>query len=156
MNTIEGIYYKDGKPIRLEIVQDRIYKIIRPASVKTSNFLAPGLIDIQVNGYDGVGFTESDLNKADVLALINQLQAQGVTTFLPTFFTAPSEILLKNLNVLGGFEENPDVEEMMPGFHLEGPYLSELDGPRGAHKKEWSEIRIGSSFWNLKVRQQEE
>ncbi len=95
------------------------------------------MIDIQVNGYDGVGFTEADLEIEDIYTIILKLQAQGVTSFLPTLFTAPQNILLRNLNLLAGLESDPLVSEMIPGFHLEGPYLSELDGPRGAHNKEW-------------------
>ena len=44
---------------------------------------------------------------------------------------------MRNLNLLAELTADPDVADMIPGFHLEGPFLSELDGPRGAHNKDW-------------------
>lgn len=86
--------------------------------------LAPGFVDIQINGSGDVDFSRTD---ADGYARAEQqLLAHGVTTFLPTLITAPMETMEAAIAVLaaaGAF-----------GVHLEGPFLG---GAAGAHQREW-------------------
>jgi N-acetylglucosamine-6-phosphate deacetylase len=134
---IEGLFYKDKQPVRIEIKDGLIQKIIRPSTTSKTSFIAPGLIDIQVNGYQGVGFTENDLTINKVKNMIRALRQQGITSFLPTFITASPEILLKNLKLMSQALEDPVIHRAVPGFHMEGPYISDMDGPRGAHDQRW-------------------
>ena len=85
----------------------------------------PGLVDLQVNGVDGVDFADAD---ADAYARAGEaLVASGVTAFQPTLITAPEDELTAALRAIPDDPLGPRVI----GAHLEGPFLS----PRrlGAH-----------------------
>jgi N-acetylglucosamine-6-phosphate deacetylase len=137
LTRVEGLLYSDSKPICLDIADGYISEIHRPEKIDTDFFIAPGLIDIQVNGYNSVGFTEQDLSIDNIKVLVNSLWEKGITSFLPTFITTSPEILLKNLGILADAIKDPAIGNTIPGFHLEGPYISEVEGPRGAHEIEW-------------------
>lgn len=97
-------------------------------------YLAPGLIDLQVNGYAGFDLNSSDLKPETVSALARTLLAHGVTCFLPTVITASETAILAALSAIASACENdPLVENMVAGIHVEGPFISPQDGPRGAH-----------------------
>jgi N-acetylglucosamine-6-phosphate deacetylase len=72
-----------------------------------------------------------------MLKIVRALQRQGVTTFLPTLITASRASLLRSFHNLLATLENDEVAYSVPGFHLEGPYISPVDGYRGAHSREY-------------------
>lgn len=95
-------------------------------------WLAPGLVDLQVNGFAGVDFNDCNLTAASLEESAHQLWSQGTTTLLPTIVSnspAAIEQLLNNLRVAN----RGRVAASIPGYHLEGPFISPVDGPRGAH-----------------------
>jgi N-acetylglucosamine-6-phosphate deacetylase len=72
---------------------------------------------------------------------------EGVTTFFPTIITNSSELIIQNLEVLSQSVENdPLLSHSMPGYFLEGPYISPIDGFRGAHQKEWVRLPDWDEF----------
>ena len=75
------------------------------------------------------------------------LALSGVTRFLPTLITASREKLLKQVRTItDALENEPLIKAMCPGIHLEGPYISPEERPRGAHPgdfirlPDWEEI----------------
>lgn len=97
-------------------------------------WISPGFFDIQVNGYKGLDYSSDTLKGDHLSAVIEALRKAGTTRHLPTIITAPRERIVQNLKILASMlDENPDMEYAVPGFHIEGPYISEIDGPRGAH-----------------------
>jgi N-acetylglucosamine-6-phosphate deacetylase len=79
----------------------------------------PGFVDVQVNGFGGVDFLETD---ADGYSRAGEaLLETGVTSFLPTLITAPEE------DVLAALAEVPtaSIGPRILGVHLEGPFLAE-------------------------------
>ncbi len=97
-------------------------------------WISPGFFDIQVNGYKGLDYSSDTLKGDHLSAVIEALGKAGTTRHLPTIITAPRERIVQNLKILASMlDENPDMEYAVPGFHIEGPYISEIDGPRGAH-----------------------
>jgi N-acetylglucosamine-6-phosphate deacetylase len=88
----------------------------------------PGLFDLQVNGFDGVDFNGPGLTADRVAEAIAAIRATGVTRFLPTLITSPFDAFAANARVLARM-----TDDAIAGIHMEGPYLSPLDGPRGAH-----------------------
>ncbi len=135
---IEGILYSDGKPVSITIRDGKITGIKRikiPAGEIRDLYIAPGLIDNQVNGFAGISFTfgGGELTPDGVKKATEELWKTGVTTYLPTLTTNSHELLMKNFTVLGQTIDDPALFGSIPGFHLEGPYISPVDGFRGAH-----------------------
>lgn len=100
-------------------------------------YLAPGLVDLQINGYAGIDFNSLPLTVADVHKSCCRLLARGVTGFVPTVITGTKESMGALLETLAeACETDPLCASMIPGFHLEGPFVSPEDGARGAHPRE--------------------
>ncbi|MDZ7401114.1 MAG: N-acetylglucosamine-6-phosphate deacetylase [candidate division KSB1 bacterium] len=141
LKRIEGLFYLDAAPIVIEIDDGIISRILRPDKLSDNSaaqiFIAPGFIDNQVNGYLGVDFSVPGLTVEDVRRATQALWKVGVTTYLPTLVTSPPERLSENLAVLAQAAHEPDIALSVPGFHLEGPFISPEDGYRGAHNKAW-------------------
>lgn len=95
--------------------------------------ISPAFIDIQINGYGGrsLGGPEAD---PDALAYLVRAQRQaGVLFCCPTLVTASHEELVRALRAMAVARRDPEVAHATPCIHLEGPYISPEDGPRGAH-----------------------
>ncbi|MGL4465314.1 MAG: N-acetylglucosamine-6-phosphate deacetylase [Planctomycetia bacterium] len=99
-------------------------------------YLAPGMIDLQINGLAGVNFGDPTLGVDDVRRAAGTLWETGCTHFLPTLITNHVDTMAAALRRLATAAEEPDLAPSLVGFHLEGPYLSSEDGPRGAHPLE--------------------
>lgn len=93
-----------------------------------------GLIDLQVNGFASVDFNDAGL---DATALDHALQAMlrtGVTVCLPTVITAPEHVLAERLAALDDAVAHSRFGPLMvPGYHLEGPFLNPGPGFAGCH-----------------------
>jgi len=137
MNKIEGVLYSDNSKVSIEIENgfiQRIQKINRFEKEESSaNFIAPALIDNQINGYLGIEFSLPDLSVENMQMIVNELYKTGVATFLPTVITGSHNSLLNSFKNLAEARKDSDVSISIPGFHLEGPYISPEDGYRGAH-----------------------
>jgi N-acetylglucosamine-6-phosphate deacetylase len=97
-------------------------------------WLAPGFVDLQVNGYRGQEFNDPALTIHAVAKVCRAMDADGVTGFCPTSTTHSFEMQATTMRTLAAAcEQLPDVARRVVGFHLEGPYISPHDGPRGAH-----------------------
>ncbi|CAN5509339.1 N-acetylglucosamine-6-phosphate deacetylase [soil metagenome] len=90
--------------------------------------LAPGFIDLQVNGIDDVDVASADAPGWDRLDTL--LAAQGTTSWLPTLVTGPDEAYAEHLDAVVRAQARPGPRPRIVGAHLEGPFL----GTRlGAH-----------------------
>jgi N-acetylglucosamine-6-phosphate deacetylase len=92
----------------------------------------PGLFDFQVNGFGGVDFNNPLTTKEDMIRAIKAVRTTGVTRFLPTLITSSFERFAKCAKTLTQ-TGHPEIA----GIHMEGPYVSPEDGPRGAHPCEY-------------------
>jgi N-acetylglucosamine-6-phosphate deacetylase len=127
-----GIDPSSGQSIRVEFA-DGVITAIAPGGT-AQHFIAPGLIDLQVNGYAGHDLNSGTLEVATVEALGRALLAVGVTSFAPTLVTAGVASLLAALEVIARAREaTPFLERMIGHVHVEGPWISPEDGARGAH-----------------------
>lgn len=97
-------------------------------------FVSPGFFDIQINGYGGTWFSSETLTVDQVVTVTQSLVDKGIARFFPTLITASFEALMHGFSVLReASESNALVASSVAGYHLEGPYISAADGPRGAH-----------------------
>jgi N-acetylglucosamine-6-phosphate deacetylase len=114
-------------------------EILKPPAIDT--FLAPGFVDLQVNGFAGVDYNDPGISTEQIAASIRALFTTGVTKFFPTVVTGSEERIteaLRNMvTSLRELDSNDQPEShAFAGFHVEGPHLSPEDGPRGAHPLE--------------------
>ncbi|MDX9726164.1 MAG: N-acetylglucosamine-6-phosphate deacetylase [Bacteroidales bacterium] len=151
---IKAIHYSTGKPVRIRIAGGLIYGIenLKNASETGGRYVAPGLIDNQVNGFMGVDFSWPSLSPDMMVRAVKALNREGVTSFFPTVITNSHDNLLKIFRNLRKSLEEDEVRLSVPGFHLEGPYISPEEGFYGCHHPDY--IRIPS--WDEFSRYQEE
>lgn len=99
-------------------------------------FISPGFLDMQVNGYNGSDYSLADLNESHVASIVRSMAKAGVTQHVPTFITMPRERLVRNLALVAKCAgDSEELGSAMAGFHVEGPFISPEDGPRGAHDR---------------------
>jgi N-acetylglucosamine-6-phosphate deacetylase len=84
---------------------------------------APGLVDLQVNGFAGVDLLAAEDEEFRVVGAA--LARHGVTAYLPTLITAEPAVTDRALSIVAGVVATPDPRGARPlGIHLEGPFLS--------------------------------
>jgi len=136
-----GVGAISGAPLRLSFD-----KLIETAARETAAgefgaapaaYVAPGFIDIQVNGFAGVDYNWPGAPLEEIARSIRAMFATGVTRFLPTVITGAEEDMLGALRNLARAKAELDEGAAIEGIHVEGPHISPEDGPRGAHPKRW-------------------
>lgn len=95
-----------------------------------------GFIDVQVNGFLGIDFSEPGLTLDQVRSVTFGLRDRGTLAYCPTVITSPWTSYEQNLPVLARAHQEPDLKRHLLGIHLEGPFISPRDGARGAHPEE--------------------
>jgi N-acetylglucosamine-6-phosphate deacetylase len=104
----------------------------------TDERIVPGLFDLQVNGAGRYDLNSPDITTADVAELAMLQWKLGTTRFCPTIVTGPKDRMLNSLEVVSrARQEDVLLAYAMPFIHMEGPHISGLDGPRGAHDSEY-------------------
>ncbi len=145
--TARHVVTPDGvlSPGIVELDGDRIAAVSPTSGVVEDRTLAPGLVDVQVNGIDDVDVASA--RGADWDRLDHLLLAQGVTTWCPTLVTAPLDRYGARLDRVAAAADRPTGPDDPPrphiaGAHLEGPFLG---GRPGAHPVEL--IRDPDAAW---------
>ena len=130
----------DGAVIDVQVRGDRIARVVADRAVAADTrlpWVAPGLVDIQINGFGGQEFSSLDLTPERVGEIVHRHYAFGVTQVCPTLTTQGFEVLSYGLaTIRRAVESSSELALAVAGIHLEGPYLSAEDGPRGAHPAE--------------------
>jgi N-acetylglucosamine-6-phosphate deacetylase len=90
--------------------------------------------DLQVNGYGGVDFNQDGLTADDLHRACVRLEADGVEGALATVITEDVDrMCLRLSNLVRLREADPLAKRVIPGLHIEGPFINENVGYRGAH-----------------------
>jgi N-acetylglucosamine-6-phosphate deacetylase len=137
--VIEAIHYETNKPVRIETGKGLITLISETdESIRNRGlYVAPGLIDNQINGYKGIDFSDPQLDTGKIRTAVEAILKEGVTTFFPTIITGSHESLLKTFRNLAESLKDDEIRKSVPGFHLEGPYISPVEGYYGCHPAEY-------------------
>jgi N-acetylglucosamine-6-phosphate deacetylase len=138
-SAVRGLFYLDGESISIRISDGKIVNIDRLSkSVDTQKiYVAPGLIDLQINGFMGVDFSDQNLTIEGIRKATKELWKVGVTSFLPTVISNDQKSLKRSFAILAGAPDDKEIGMSIPGFHLEGPYISPVQGYRGAHLEQY-------------------
>jgi len=105
-------------------------------------WLAAGFLDLQLNGYAGHDFnvgTWADPAEvsADLYPILESAARAGTPLFCPTITTNSAERMRGSLAALTrALDADPRLVRAVPAIHVEGPFLSPEEGPRGAHPLE--------------------
>jgi N-acetylglucosamine-6-phosphate deacetylase len=97
-----------------------------------SGTLAPGFIDLQVNGGGGVLFN-NDPSGSALKRMIDAHRRGGTTSFLPTLISDSPKVQRKGVAAVSKMIAAN--EHGLLGIHLEGPHLDR--GRRGVHREEF-------------------
>ncbi|WP_242698048.1 N-acetylglucosamine-6-phosphate deacetylase [Bacillus sp. SD088] len=144
--VIEGIHYATGEQIFVSIEEGTISQIQAVAKQRERGlpYIAPGLVDLQINGYGRNDFNTLPISQELVEQITRALWREGVTSYCPTIITNHDEAIEKAVEVIAKASDQ-QVQQCITGIHLEGPFISPEDGPRGAHGKEY----IKAPDWDL-------
>jgi N-acetylglucosamine-6-phosphate deacetylase len=151
METIAR-HYRTGDWVRLTIEGATIAEVV-PADISAAvdeadDWVAPAFWDIQFNGRWGISFSDPGLTAEQVASIVWAQAELGTARLCPTLITAPRADLLHGVRTIAeACEADRDVDARVAGIHIEGPYISEVDGYRGAHPlaavrdPDWSEFQ---------------
>jgi N-acetylglucosamine-6-phosphate deacetylase len=148
---IRARHYATGELIEVVCEGGLIGTIETPGASppdKQAAWVAPTLFDLQINGCDGRSFNSGRLTRADIRHVVEVCRRHGIGALCPTLVTASHEDLIHGLSAISqACAEEPDLDRALPAIHVEGPYISAEDGPRGAHPRQhvrppdWDEFR---------------
>ena len=99
-------------------------------------YLAPGFIDLQVNGFAGVDYNSPETPHEEIRRSLLVQFATGTTRLFPTVITGSREGMLGSLRNLYAAKLALAEGVAIEGFHVEGPHIAGEEGPRGAHPKQ--------------------
>ena len=124
-----------GEVARLICTDGRVASLEPKPSVAPDGWwLAPGLFDVQVNGFGGVDFQTEAIEAASLVKAVRALRQAGCLRFLLTLITDDWPVLIARLKRLRELRNSSvELRSAIAGWHLEGPFLSEEPGYHGAH-----------------------
>jgi N-acetylglucosamine-6-phosphate deacetylase len=136
---IRAHHYRTGEHIDVVCQRGTIHSVHAagdaPADVE-ADWIAPAFCDVQINGCDGHSFNSANLGLEQVRHVVTVCRQHGIAQLFPTLVTGPFDALAHGLATLRrSCEGDADLGRAIAGIHLEGPYISPEDGPRGAHPR---------------------
>ncbi|RKU21121.1 N-acetylglucosamine-6-phosphate deacetylase [Candidatus Poribacteria bacterium] len=124
-------------PTEIVLANGRVQTIHEVGSANSDVWIAPALIDIQVNGFAGFDLNVATVTSEDVSAMVRALWRVGTGFLCPTVVTGSFEGISNTFrSIVEACKTDSLVVHSILGIHLEGPYISTEDGPRGAHPLE--------------------
>jgi N-acetylglucosamine-6-phosphate deacetylase len=152
----QGISVFTSRPVDVEVRGESIQRVTPIETRAHLPYISPGFLDTQVNGYMGSDYSLEEFSEEHIAKIIFHLNRSGTTQHVPTIITSPRERIVRNLKaILRAIQSQKDMADAISGIHIEGPFISPADGPRGAHNaayvrapdldevKEWQEAAEG-------------
>ncbi|MEF7438703.1 amidohydrolase family protein [Paenibacillus lautus] len=130
-----------GEPVEVESSDGRIAAIRRLGQGDKTALLpwiSSGWIDVQVNGFGGYDLNGTVTSQSDIEGVTRALHRCGVAAYLPTVITGSYDRMRQAFQALSKYARSKQFgSASIVGIHMEGPYLSDEDGSRGAHPREY-------------------
>lgn len=133
--SITARHYATGESLRVRWDDGRIAELQPGGEADASQpWIAPSLLDLQINGFGGIDFQQDDLSSGELLTAVRAIQAAGCAQFLLTLVTDDWSRLTCRLSHLRSLRNTfPEIRQAIAGWHIEGPFLSAEPGFHGAH-----------------------
>jgi N-acetylglucosamine-6-phosphate deacetylase len=137
---IQARHYATGERVELTCERGTIIALGPPSRQPPdlqAGWVAPALFDLQINGCDGHSFNSERLTVDAVRHVVGVCRRHGIGGLCPTLVTNSFAALVHGFTTLRkACESDAEINRAVPAIHLEGPYLSPEDGPRGAHPRQ--------------------
>lgn len=144
---IHARHYATNQPLTIRFESGRIVSVTA-ADKAPAGWIAPSFFDPQINGALGHYFGDRELTVEQVRTIAEVCARHGIGEFCPTLITGGFDAIRHGFATLTAARAvDAELAWRLPGYHLEGPYLSGEDGPRGAHPREhvrdpdWAEFQ---------------
>lgn len=132
MTYIKGKSIFSGRNLNIEIQNGKIASVDE-IEEDCLNYLSPGFLDIQINGYQGKNYSDS-LSLSQIEELTKNISLSGTTRHLPTIITNSEDNILASIKaIVEARKVSPLLEYALPFIHIEGPFISLDEGARGVH-----------------------
>ena len=144
-----GRRYDTGSWVEIDVVGEQIAAVRPvddpgPLKRQPELWIAPTLIDLQVNGYGGQEFSDARPERRGGGGRGPGHGGRRRGPLYPTVTTERFTVLEHAVRTIArACDQSPDLARRMPGIHLEGPYIAPDDGPRGAHPAPLPSARLG-------------
>jgi N-acetylglucosamine-6-phosphate deacetylase len=135
MTICSGVDAITGEFIGVEFAET--IRSVHRLEAQDGIYLAPGFVDLQINGFAGVDFNNPEIPLPEIGRALQAILATGVTRCLPTVITGSPSAMLACLSNLHRAKTSVPLGRAIAGFHVEGPHIDAEDGPRGAHPERW-------------------
>jgi N-acetylglucosamine-6-phosphate deacetylase len=136
MTICSGADVETGRPV--EVSFGETVEAVRATAAGVADvYVAPGFIDLQVNGFAGVDYNDPATPHEEIARSIRAMFATGVTRFYPTVITGAPADMTAALRNLSRAKDELAEGQAIDGFHVEGPHICPEEGPRGAHPLRW-------------------
>lgn len=128
-------HYATGQPIRVLWQHGRVNAVLSAnRAVPPNLWIAPALVDLQVNGFGGIDFQQDDVPLSELVTASRRLRAAGCGRYLLTLITDQWPRLIARLRRLRELRQrSTELRHAIAGWHIEGPFLSAEPGFCGAH-----------------------
>ncbi|HUZ45663.1 MAG TPA: amidohydrolase family protein [Terriglobia bacterium] len=146
MEIIANIAGKGLAHLDIQESQIRSVRVDSPID-PSAPFVSLGFVDIQINGFAGIDFSDADLDLPKALNVLPAVWKTGVTAICATLITNSIEQLQRNFRVLEtARQRDARFAATVPAYHLEGPYLSPgpshgAHDPKLMHPPDWEEFK---------------
>lgn len=128
--------YRTGQGLRVAWRSGNVAEVV-PAEAPDEVWIAPGLTDLQVNGYGASDFQDPGLTLEAMCRAVRALHRDGCVQFFPTLTTDDWDAMIAQVRRIRGWRATcPEIRDAIAGWHIEGPFLSPVPGYCGAHPKD--------------------
>ncbi|HYE06994.1 MAG TPA: N-acetylglucosamine-6-phosphate deacetylase [Planctomycetota bacterium] len=136
--SLRAWHYRTRAPVEVAWA-DGVFTRVEPTTREPDGdaWIAPGLVELQVNGYGGINFRDDRVGAAELTVAVRRLRRDGCSRLLVTITTDHWPALMERLRCLREARAgSAELRAAIAGWHIEGPFLSEVPGFIGAHPPE--------------------